>query len=82
MKERREYAAMDVGALVNKEIPSEWFGEALPLVRNLMTSELSTTEKREYLVGVLMRTLHIEEFRARLLIELAVMWLKLAPKEP
>lgn len=77
MKDRREYASLDFGALIDRELPREWFGEAVQMVRDMNERQgWIQHEKREFATGMLMQHLLIEEHQARCLIELAILFLK------
>lgn len=67
---------VNVGELVSKHVPVPWFASAVDVTRAIGDRLMGDQARREAAVLVLIHDLHVPEHLARLLVELAVLWLK------
>lgn len=64
--------------LLGRQLPSQWVDESLRVVTDTAQHTANSDDRREVAVVILRRTLHVPEFIARCLIEIA--WLLVKTK--
>ena len=67
---------LDAAALVAQHVPPQFLAEAVRAVDNAQHTYASNHDRREWAVRFLMEHLHTPEFLSRLLVEIAVAFVK------
>jgi hypothetical protein len=75
-KRDRKDAEMNLIELVSKHVPEPFFNEAVKVVQAPPVEAKTNESKREWAVSALKGTLHVSENIARVLVELAVLYLQ------